>query len=103
MTGAVALAPLFLLACACGYILARPGVEPDGPVWRAGIGGIAAILLVGASIAAAEAGSAMARYMALFALLSASAGAVMIMGVVERRWPPIDGDALDPVGEGDDG
>ena len=103
MTGAASLVPLFLLACAGGYIVARPGVEPAGPIWRAGIGGIAAILLVGASIAAAEAGSAMARYIALFALLSASAGAVMIMGVVERHWPPFDGDAPDTVGEGDEG
>lgn len=93
MTG-VSLLPLFLLACAGGYIAARPGAgdgaEGDGPFWRAGIGGPTAIILVGALIAAAESGSATARYLALFAVVSASAATVMMLGVMERRWPSVD-------------
>lgn len=96
MTG-LSLLPLFLLACAGGYIVAGRGDDMDLPVWRAGIGGPAAIILVGALIAAAEAGSATARYIALFAVLSASAAAVMMLGAVERRWPP-----AVPPGDGDD-
>lgn len=85
MNGA-SLLPLFLLACASGYAAARPGSEPDALCWRGGMGGIAAIIIVGALIAAAEAGSVTARYLALFAVLVASAATVMILGVIERCW-----------------
>ena len=94
MTG-VGLVPLFLLACAGGYVVARPGVEADPPHWRAGIGALAAIILAGAVIAAAEAGGAAARYVALIAVLCASAATVLMVGVIERRWPPIDSDAIE--------
>jgi NAD(P) transhydrogenase subunit alpha len=95
MTGALALLPLFLAACAGGYIAARPRTDSDRPAWRSGIGGVAAILLVGTLIAAAEAGSAMARYIALIALLCASAASVLLLGVPER--------GLTPDSDGDDG
>ena len=86
MTGQ-SLLPLFLIACAAGYIVARPGGDSGRPLWRAGIGGPAAIILVGTLIAAAEAGSAAARYVALFAIICASAATVILIGVMERRWP----------------
>ncbi|WP_416463402.1 hypothetical protein [Sphingomonas sp. VDB2] len=95
MTGAPALIPLFLLACAGGYVAARPGPDPERPHWQSGIGGVAAILLVGALIAAAEAGSATARYLALIALLCASAASVILLGVPERRVSPGDDGAGD--------
>ncbi|MEC3910426.1 NAD(P) transhydrogenase subunit alpha [Sphingobium sp. CR2-8] len=87
--------PVFLLACLGGYVVARPGADAATPYWRAGVGGVAAIILVGALIAAAEAGSAAARYMALMALLCASTAAVLLLGVVERRWPPIEQDTVE--------
>jgi NAD(P) transhydrogenase subunit alpha len=99
MTGS-ALLPLFLLACAGGYIAARPGIGPDGPQWRMGIGGVASTILVGALVAAAEAGSATARYLALAAVLCASTAAVMALGVMERRWPSVGQDAGDEAADG---
>ncbi len=95
MTGALALLPLFLAACAGGYLVARPRADIDRSGWQSGVGGMAAILLVGALIAAAEAGSATARYIALIALLCASVASVLLLGVPERRV------SLD--GDGDDG
>jgi len=92
MTGALALMPLFLLACASGYMVARPGPDIDRPGWQSGVGGVAAIFLIGTLIAAAEAGSATARYLALFALLCASSASVLLLGVPERRLPPGDDD-----------
>lgn len=84
------LLPLFLLACAAGFFAARPDGDPDRPLWRAGLGALPAIMLVAALIAAAEAGSAGARYLALFAVLIASVAAILLVGVPERRWPPVD-------------
>lgn len=88
------LLPLFLLACAGGFIAARPNADLDRPLWRAGLGALPAIMLVGAVIAAAESGSITARYLALFAVLAASVAAILLVGVPERRWPPVD-DASD--------
>lgn len=89
MNGA-SLLPLFLLAVAGGFIAARPDGDPDRPLWRAGLGALPAIMLVGAVITAAEAGSASARYLALFAVLVASVAAILLVGIPERRWPPVD-------------
>lgn len=89
MNGA-SLLPLFLLACVAGFLAARPDGAPDRPLWRAGVGALPAIMLVGAVIAAAEAGSASARYLALFAVLIASVAAILLVGIAERRWPPVD-------------
>lgn len=97
MNGA-SLLPLFLLACSGGFIVARPDGDPDRPLWRAGVGALPAIMLVGAVIAAAESGSASARYLALFAVLIASVAAVLLVGVTERRWPPV-APAEDDAGE----
>ncbi|WP_088183108.1 hypothetical protein [Sphingobium sp. Z007] len=94
MTGALALLPLFLLGCAGGYVIARPRADSKRSAWQSGVGGAAAILLVGALIAAAEAGSATARYIALIALLCASAASVLLLGVPERHVSP-DGDSDD--------
>lgn len=99
MNGA-SLLPLFLLAVAGGFIAARPDADPDRPLWRGGIGALPAIMQVGAVIAAAESGSASARYLALFAVLIASVAAVLLVGVPERRWPPI-APAEDDAGEDD--
>lgn len=94
----LSLLPLFFLACASGFIAARPDADPDRPLWRGGVGALPAIMLVGAVIAAAEAGSASARYCALFAVLIASVAAVLLVGVPERRWPPVA-----PVADEEDG
>lgn len=89
------LLPLFVLACIGGYVAARPGVDPGRPFWRAGVAGPVVVILVGALIAAAETLSTMARYLALVAVLASSAAAVMMLGIMERRWPPVHDDADD--------
>lgn len=88
MTGGWSLLPLFLLACAGGYLVARPVADTSFSVWRRGVESLSPVLLVGAVIAAAESGSAVARYLALLAVLCAGAAAVMILGSAERASPP---------------
>ncbi|WP_298398111.1 NAD(P) transhydrogenase subunit alpha [Sphingobium sp.] len=81
MTGAFALLPLFLLACLGGALASRRAASQSNPALGAGI---ASILLVGALIAAAETGSAAARYLALLAVFCASAAAILAFGVGEH-------------------
>lgn len=89
MTVAVGLLPLFLLACLGGGFVLRRAAFPPAPALGAGI---ASIVLAGALIAAAETGSVMARYLALFAVVCASAAGVLAFGSGER-WPDDDRDA----------
>lgn len=73
--------PLFLLAClASGFMVRRAG-SPPAPAL---IAGFSSIVLAGALIAAAETGSATARYLALLAVLCASMAGVLAFGVVEH-------------------
>jgi hypothetical protein len=93
MMPSLSIVALFAIACAGGALLARRGESLDPPL-RAMIGGLCAIVIVGALIGATEASDVIAAHMSFAAIALATAAGVGGFIIAERllHTPPEDED-----------